>query len=804
MLAGGAGFDGRTPPPGDTIPQAAGQVFNGRAGQLSVRVPRIDAEVPVDGTLTAAPWQQAAMLTGFSEYLPVDGIPATDSTQVLVWYSPTAIYFGIRAFEAHGAAHATLANRDKIDGDDNVSIILTPFVHGRSALVFAVNPFGVQEDGTITEGVTASGFGASSQTGGPTVDLSADFVYESKGRVTPFGYEIVVRIPFRSFKYQSLDPQDWGINIVRTVQHTGEKDTWVPTQFAAASFLAQSGTLVGLTHLSRGLALDLNPFVTENVLGLPNGAVPPVWHYAVDRPQFGANMRWGITNDLLLSATYRPDFAEVESDATQLSYDPRNAIQYPEKRPFFLNGIEQFNSPNTLIYTRQIQAPLGAVKLTGKVSGLNVAYLGAQDAESSTSTGTVGHPLFNVLRLLQDVGEASQVGAVLTDIETDGNFNRLGALDTRFTFDKVYSLAFQGGTSSSSVVVPPAPGSPEGTPATVSTAAGPIWEAHFIRAGRTFGLNYDILGIDPEFQPGAGFVTRTGVVNINLDQRLTFYNSPHSFVQTWGGDILFVGIWTYRNFTSGNEVEDTKTHPTLTATLRGGWQVSAAIYPEHFGYDPSLYANYYLGHITGSDTTYTPFVGTHTIPNTDYVFSLTTPQFSKFYATVLLVGGRDENFFEWSSANIWDVSLTVDWRPTDKLRSEFTYNSQWYWRHSDGSLVDRTIIPRLDVEYQLARPLYLRLIGQYTATYTDSLRDDSRTNLPIFILNPATGVYARATPVISNVFQGSFLFAYQPVPGTVAFFGYGNDLSEPQAFHFTTLQPTSVSFFVKISYLFRL
>ncbi len=237
-------------------------------------------------------------------------------------------------------------------------------------------------------------------------------------------------------------------------------------------------------------------------MGAPSSGVPPMWQYAVERPQFGANARWGITNDLLLGATFHPDFAEVESDATQLTYDPRTAIQYPEKRPFFLDGIEQFNTPNNLIYTRQIQAPTAALKLTGKVSGLNVAYLGAQDAESSTSTGAIGHPLFNVLRVLDDFGEASQAGAVVTDIESNGSFNRLAALDTRLTFAKVYSLSFQGGTSSSRVVNPPPLGSPAGTPSTVSTGAGPIWEAHFIRAGRTFGLNYDILGLDPEFLPG--------------------------------------------------------------------------------------------------------------------------------------------------------------------------------------------------------------------------------------------------------------------------------------------------------------
>src|SRR6185437_2630446 len=230
----------------------------GRAGQLTVQVPRIDTHVDLDGTLDAPVWQQAALLTGFSEYQPVDGLPADDSTQVLVWYSPTAIYFGIRAFEIHGAPHAALANRDRIDGDDNVQLIISPFIHSHQALVFAVNPFGVQEDGTITEGVTTRrGFGVTNQTGPDSTDLSPDFVYESKGHLTSYGFEVEVRIPFRSVKFPSKSPQNWGLNVVRRVQHSGHADTWYPTKLAASSYLDQAGTLAGLTHLDRGLVLDL-------------------------------------------------------------------------------------------------------------------------------------------------------------------------------------------------------------------------------------------------------------------------------------------------------------------------------------------------------------------------------------------------------------------------------------------------------------------------------------------------------------------------------------------------------------------
>jgi hypothetical protein len=767
-----------------------------------VHLPRFDTDILVDGTLTAPVWQKAAVLTGFSEYLPVDGVPAEDSTEVLAWYSPNAIYFGIRAYETHGAVHATLAVRDKIDGDDNIQLILSPFLHSRQSSVFAVNPLGIQEDGTITEGAIAIGvssYGIAGHSGPPPTDLSPDFVYESKGHLTPFGYEVVVRIPFRSIKYQSKDPQDWGLNILRVVQHSGQQLSWYPAKLDAASFLLQSGTLTGLTGLHHGLALDLNPFVTETVQGGPQGAGPnQSWQYSFARPAFGANLRWGISNNLLLNATYRPDFAEVESDATQVQYDPRNAIYYPEKRPFFLDGLEQFNVPNNLIYTRQIQAPLGAVKLTGKYGDVAVAYLGAQDDEGSPAAGGFGHPFFNIVRALADVGAASQVGVVATDREDAGSFNRVGGVDARFAFANVYSLALQAAGSSSRTT-----GSVNGD-TTISTAAGPLWQAHFIRAGHTFGMNYSLIGIDPEFDAGSGFISRTGIVNLQLDQYWTLYGRSTDFIQTFAVDVALLDTWVYRRFTAGQSLEDARYHLTGTASIRGGWQLGTAVYFETYGYDPALYANYYLGHGTPPTITYTPFVGTPFIPNTDYIFTLTTPQFSRFYGQIVYVSGRDENFYEWASADIGNTNITLNWRPTDQLRVNATYIANFYHRHSDGSLVERQLIPRLDIEYQLSRPIFFRVVAQYDAVKQDSLRDDSRTNLPIYVYSPTTGVYTRASAFVSNLVQFQALFAYQPLPGTVAFLGYGNNLTEPQSFDFTTLVPTSVSFFVKFSYLFRL
>ena len=251
----------------DTDPES---IYNGRAGRLDVHPPRLEAELTVDGVLDEPAWGQAAMMTGFSQFTPVDGVAAHDSTEVLVWYSATAIHFGIRAYEAHGAVHATLADRDKIASDDYVQILLGTFDDGRQASVFAVNPFGVQSDGALVETGSTSGNGFNNAVvKRENADLSPDFVFDSKGRLTDFGYEVEVRIPFKSLRFQPAAEQRWGINVTRQVQHSGAEDSWAPAKRASASFLGQSGHLVGLTELRRGLVLEFNPSVTSKTIGGP-------------------------------------------------------------------------------------------------------------------------------------------------------------------------------------------------------------------------------------------------------------------------------------------------------------------------------------------------------------------------------------------------------------------------------------------------------------------------------------------------------------------------------------------------------
>jgi uncharacterized protein DUF5916 len=763
-------------------------VYNGRAGQTEVRIPREEASPVIDGKMDEPVWATAALLTGFSQFSPTDGVPATDSTEVLVWYSPTAIHFGIRAFEAHGAVHATLADRDRIAADDYVQILLSTFNDGRQATVIAVNPLGVQSDGALLETGSTSGNGFNSATAvREQPDLSPDFVFESKGRVTPEGYEVEVRIPFKSLRFQPKREQVWGINVVRLVQHSGREDTWTPAKRASASFLAQSGRLVGLTDLRRGVVLDFTPSLTSRTTGVQGETG---WEYNGGDPELGGTVRWGLTNNLTLNGTANPDFSQIESDAQQLAFDPRNELSFQEKRPFFLEGIEQFNTPNSLIYTRRIVQPVAAAKITGKAFGTDLGLLSAVDDPSASPTND--HPIYNLLRVQKDLGSQSRVGVVYTDKEDGSNYNRVAGADSRLVFGEIYSARFQLAASRTRV--------------NSVTATAPLWATSLIRNGRTFGVRYTMTGIDEEFRAQSGFISRPGIVHANLNPSLTFYGKPGSMLESFTGDVALDGTWEYQKFVDGEGIQDQKLHFNTNTRLKGGWRVGASVLVESFGYPSDIYDGYALELPSpdgiGTDTV--PFVGRSTIPNLDYVLSLDTPQFEHFSANLFYLWGHDENFYEWASADIGWLDLTLDWRPTDKLRFNGFFPIRYVGRRSDGSTVDLWKSPRLKVEYQLSRPIFVRLVGEYTTERRDALRDESDTQAPILITDPETGTYIRTTPFGHRSFRGDFLFSYQPNPGTVVFAGYGSTLQDPTELGRADLRRMADGFFLKLSYLFRM
>ncbi|NUQ19982.1 MAG: hypothetical protein HOQ09_03380, partial [Gemmatimonadaceae bacterium] len=657
-----------------------------------------------------------------------------------------------------GAPRATLAARDRIDSDDNVQLLLGTFNDGRQATVFGVNPLGLQMDGTLVESNAArqNDFMAKAISR-DQADLSPDFVFQSKGRLAAYGYEVEVRVPFKSLKYPGSAEQTWGLNVVRMVQHSKHEDSWAPAKRASLSFLGQSGALEGLTDLHRGLVLDVTPEVTQRTTGSPTIASSGgrAWNYAAARPQAGATVRWGVSNNMTLNATANPDFSQVESDAGQVVFDPRQTLYFQEKRPFFLEGTEQFATPHNLVYTRRIVQPVAAAKLTGKTSGVNVALLSAVDRNTDTRFGRV-NPLFNIVRVQRDLGGQSRVGATYTDRIAGAGYNRVADVDGRWVVGKIYGVQGQYAQSWTRDGV-------------VSPRAAPLWSAVASRNGKVLGVRYSIDGVDERFRTQSGFLGRGGLVAVGLDHRLTYTAPQGSWLETFSFSPVLYGRWRYSRFVHQGDAIEKLLHFNLAATIRGGWQGSFALLTETFGYDPALYASYRILRAPGDTIA---FRGTGRIPNQDWVLSATTPEWQKLSANALYLWGHDENFFEWQSANIIFASYGVTVRPSQKLRLEGTYQVQTFKRRSDASYVGEFRIPRLKMEYQLDRALFVRLVGEYDSGVTDSLRDDGRTGLPILIGGKPT------TRTIESSFRGDFLFSYQPVPGTVFFVGYGSSYAD--------------------------
>ena len=759
-------------------------VYAGRANRTHVAVPRIDTVATIDGNLDEPVWRRAARLTDFSQYQPVDGRPSAEPTEVLVWYAPDAIYFGIRAREIHGnVVRATHANRDNIDSEDQIQILLDTDNARQIAFLFGVNPYGVQQDGTRSAQF-AGGAGGPSATGGGfrtinplegSVDLNPDYFFESKGRLVEGGYEVEMRIPFKSLRYQDAKVQSWGIHILRRVQHSGFQDTWAPAIRANANFLAQSGTLDGLHDLKRGLVLEATPTVTakaDRAVTVGDGSYQR-------KAELGGDARWGIRQNLTLNGTINPDFSQVEADVGQVLLNERFALFYPEKRPFFLDGLELFDSPNQLIYTRQIVAPLGGVKLAGKLGGTNIASMVVAD-DRAYSWGGNHSPLFGVSRIRYDFGSSNTLGAVLTAREDGGSYSRVAATDFRFYHSKLYFAQFQVASSWSDSLG--------------NRRNGSLYQADWDRTGRAWGFHYTLRSLDPGFNAAAGFVNRTGIIETRAFNRLSFYGDQGALVQTYGSFFGLDRIW---NNAAGHGLAESSESIQPTATIRGGWQLSGALTHSYFAFDPSLYAGLTVQRSLGTVIDTAAFI----VPPPEKgelgaSFRVTTPTYRIFSGTAGITESQVPIFREAAPGNSSEIDAALDLRPTTAVRGSFQLSRLTIARKSDGSRFSSETIPRIKVESQISPPIFLRLVGQYAARSRSALRD--RDGNPILV----NGVLDAGET--TNEFSTDWLFSYRPVPGTLVYLGYGSTLEEPREFRFQDLRRTRDGFFGKISYLFRL
>ncbi|GMV07336.1 MAG: hypothetical protein AMXMBFR53_36110 [Gemmatimonadota bacterium] len=764
----------------------AEKAYDGAAGELSVATPSVPrAEIRVDGRLDDAAWAQAALLHSFTQYDPVEGVAASQKTEVLVLVDDDAIYFGVRAFDDRpGGIRATLAERDGYTrSDDYIRFVLDTFNDQRRAYVFSVNPLGVQHDGIWNEGGGGRGGGMF----GPPIDDNPDFLWESAGVLVEWGYALEVRIPLKSLRFPELAEQSWGLQVLRRIARNGFEESWAPVSNNVANKLTQAGKLTGLKDLDAGLFMEINPVLTGKRLGDFDDGLQAIQRESPEA-DFGLNLTYGLTSNLTLDATYNPDFSQVEADAGQISVNERFALFFPEKRPFFLEGTEVFNLPKQLVYTRSIANPIAGAKMTGKMGSWNVGYLGAVDEAFDDADNT----LANILRVRRDLGASSTLGMVYTDRTRHADdYNRVGGVDARLVLARRYTLTFLGSAS-----LEAAPGE--------DRVVGGLWSAKAERAGRAFSFSAEVEDSDHDFSAGSGFLRRTGITDLQANLRLNRYGGRGSLVERWGPSFEVGGTWDHDDFWGGGAPMEGQLQLSTSVSFRGNVSLWGTVQRNFFDFAPDLYDGFFVEDAAGGLQPFRPdqerfgaldgvslnlFVNTFERVRGNLRVSLNeTPVFDRGLAI--------------APARSLSTNLSLNLYPTRSLQGEVGIRQTRITRDLDGEVHSSALIPRVRAQYQFSRALFVRGIFEYSA---------QERMAPV---DPATGralswcedgECTERTGRDAHDFHMEGLVSYEPSPGTVFYVGYTRQMEDldPQEFRFGDLRTTQDGLFVKVSYRFR-
>jgi hypothetical protein len=288
-------------------------------------------------------------------------------------------------------------------------------------------------------------------------------------------------------------------------------------------------------------------------------------------------------------------------------------------------------------------------------------------------------------------------------------------------------------------------------------------------------------------------VNRTGLVEARTFNRFSFYGAKDALVQTYGTFVQMARAWDY---SSGRPLLESTESLSPSATLRGGWQVGGSVGRNGFAYNPADYGNLSIVTHQGAFTDTVSFA----VPGFErdqYSGSLriTSPTLKFMSATAGVTTGKTPIFREASQGRSTRIDGALDLRPTTSLRASLQFSRLTLTRSFNDSRFSTETIPRLKLEYQMTRAIFFRLVGQYAARSRSSLID--REGNAILV----NGVLDAGTK--SNEFTTDWLFSYRPIPGTLAYLGYGSTMTEPKEFRFSNLERTRDGFFGKLSYLFR-
>lgn len=402
-----------------------------------LEIVRTTGVICIDGQSGDPGWQGAARAGNFSEHNPGDQTKPEVDTEVFVTYDDENLYVLWICYDDPGQVRASFCERDRIFSDDYVILCLDTYGDHAFAYEIAANPYGIPGDLL---------FSASAGE-----DISYNLIFESAGQLNSEGWIVEMAIPFASIRFPEKERQEWRVDFWRNrPRESRYQYSWAAYDRDMDCWPCNWGTVRGAENIKRSVGLELLPAVVAHQSGsvgddgeFTNGDV---------MGDLALGVSYDISSELTAEATINPDFSQVESDIAQLDVNSTFALFYPERRPFFQEGSDLFNTYFNAVYTRSINDPVAAGKVTWRKGRNSMAFLSARDEhsviilpfEERSKYFLNGKSYSNILRYRRDFGNQSHVGLVATDRRFDsGGSGSLLGIDGKVRLSDSNSIRVQ-------------------------------------------------------------------------------------------------------------------------------------------------------------------------------------------------------------------------------------------------------------------------------------------------------------------------------------------------------------------------
>lgn len=687
-----------------------------------------DTPPVLDGVLDDEVWQESPTFTGYKSFVPDFGQNLPFQTIAYMAHDADNLYFAFKCYDDPDLVKTSIAARDKIGADDWICINMDSFNDKQTLYGFYVNPNGIQMDTRFAAGRD---------------DPGQDMIWYSKGQIDEDGYTVEVRIPFKSIRYAYKGGKvDMGLIFERKI-----------SRFSTQGTFPALDPQQGMNFLTQGMHVQYQDVKKTTLFE----AIPAIT-YANNRTQengdfIGDNnfepsltLKYGITSDLVLDATINPDFSQVEADASQVEVNQRFAVFYPERRPFFLEGNENFNwaatsflsSVRSVVNTRTISSPTGAAKLSGKVGKKNtISTIFALDREFDDHNEEVEEKAkVGVLRYKRTFENDSYLGAVATARSFEGNYNVVYGIDGQYRFKEANLLSanYLNSTTHEALVV------------SANTISANSWTVDFGHNTRKVDYGFTLLSIDEGFQSDVGQVQRTGITRLGMNYSPKLYPKK-GLIKRIDQTYYYGHIWD-----KPSGLEEYSYFFQNAITLPKSTRISFAANYSNEIYEAQKFDRSSWRIETSSQLTKRIFVRANYRWNKGVYYS--TPE-----------QGNGKN-----------ITAGINIQASDKFNAEFTYIYSDLSSESDGHQFYKVHIPRARITYQMNQYLFFRIITQYNSQ--------------------------------SEQLAPNFLASFTYIPGTVVHLGYGSVFQKREWDGQDYIQSNDFlemnrGLFFKASYLFR-